>query len=440
MNITEEQVLENGQNETEEKVSKIDFKMVTFSLNNRDYAIDIMKIKEIAKANNFTIIPNAANYILGVYNLRGEIIPIIDLRKMFGLHIEQSDSDKLENVIILRLENHMIGLIVDRINKVIGIDSSIIQPPHPIFDDINIRYINGIVEYDEKMYILLDVERMLGEEEDISLSDEEKQEDIVSDNTKVLKDGKKSIEINFIVETLKTFSHFVVSEINRNWLEQRYNSWKKIRKDLGINPQLTTLEDAQEFLQTFYSPNTGNFWDMKYSDKIAKLIPDFKSNIITVWNPGCGKGFETYSFACLLKEKFNKANIKIWANDNDLLNISLAPSIVLKKSEILKKYMDMNFLTESNNGYQFSNIIKDSIIFEYHDVLHRNQYPPVDIILCRDLISFLSIENQNKILNEFKEKLKDDGILLIGKNENIEMSGFIKISEEDVLAFRKKNS
>ena len=66
--------------ERKEKLANIDFKMVAFSLAGRDYAIDIMKVKEIAKAGRFTYVPNTSPFVLGVYNLRGEIIPIIDLR------------------------------------------------------------------------------------------------------------------------------------------------------------------------------------------------------------------------------------------------------------------------------------------------------------------------------------------------------------------------
>ena len=67
--------------EQKERVSIVDFKMVTFSLAGKDYAIDIMKVKEIAKAGHFTYVPNTLPFVLGVYNLRGDIIPIIDLRR-----------------------------------------------------------------------------------------------------------------------------------------------------------------------------------------------------------------------------------------------------------------------------------------------------------------------------------------------------------------------
>ncbi|MCL1955375.1 MAG: chemotaxis protein CheW [Brevinematales bacterium] len=69
--------------EQKERVDNVDFKMVTFSLAGKDYGVDIMSVKEIAKADKFTFVPNTASYVRGVYNLRGDIIPIIDLRNFF---------------------------------------------------------------------------------------------------------------------------------------------------------------------------------------------------------------------------------------------------------------------------------------------------------------------------------------------------------------------
>ena len=74
-------------NASKEQLSVIDYKMVTFSLADKDYAIDIMKVKEIAKAGHFTYVPNTMPFVLGVYNLRGEIIPIIDLRLFFNIDV-----------------------------------------------------------------------------------------------------------------------------------------------------------------------------------------------------------------------------------------------------------------------------------------------------------------------------------------------------------------
>ncbi|MDC7127156.1 MAG: chemotaxis protein CheW [Spirochaetales bacterium] len=136
----------------------IDYKMVTFSLGGKDYGIDIMKVKEISKASKFTYVPNSIPFVKGVYNLRGDIISVIDLRLMFNLPIPENNGP--ENMVILRLEDNTLGVIVDSIDKVVGISSEKIQPPHPLFGDINIKFIKGIVENQEKLYIILDVERV----------------------------------------------------------------------------------------------------------------------------------------------------------------------------------------------------------------------------------------------------------------------------------------
>ena len=143
-----------------EPLSIIDFKMITFSLAEKDYAIDIMKVKEIAKANNFTYVPNTAPFVLGVYNLRGDIIPIIDLRIFFNIPIKQRAKDTIESMVIINVDDQTFGIVVDRIDKVVGVSKNTIQPPHPIFGDINIKYIYGVVENSGQLYILLDVDRI----------------------------------------------------------------------------------------------------------------------------------------------------------------------------------------------------------------------------------------------------------------------------------------
>ena len=150
-----EQVEQNNENAT-----VIDFKMVTFSLADKDYSVDIMYVKEIAKAGRFTYVPNTLPFVLGVYNLRGEIIPILDLRLFFNIEVPPRDENKLENMIILTVDDQIFGIVVDKIDKVVGVQKSTIQPPHPLFGDINIKYIDGVVESNNRLYVLLDVTRI----------------------------------------------------------------------------------------------------------------------------------------------------------------------------------------------------------------------------------------------------------------------------------------
>ena len=143
-----------------ENVAVVDYKMVTFSLAGKDYAIDIMQVKEIAKTGRFTYVPNTLPFVLGVYNLRGEIIPIIDLRLFFNIDIPSREDNSVENMLIVSVEDQLFGVVVDAIDKVVGIQKSTIQPPHPLFGDINIKYIYGVVECNNHLYILLDIERI----------------------------------------------------------------------------------------------------------------------------------------------------------------------------------------------------------------------------------------------------------------------------------------
>ena len=109
--VAEESSREDSRNEQ----TTIDFKMVTFSLSGKDYAIDIMNVKEIAKAGNFTYVPNVLPFVVGVYNLRGEIIPILDMRIFFNIDVPEQSPEALRNLLILTVEDQTFGIIVDKI-------------------------------------------------------------------------------------------------------------------------------------------------------------------------------------------------------------------------------------------------------------------------------------------------------------------------------------
>ncbi|WP_319561745.1 CheR family methyltransferase [Marispirochaeta sp.] len=441
------ETLQEQQKGTEKRAAaeQIDFKMVTFSLAGKEYGIDIMKVKEISKADRFTYVPNTAPYVRGVYNLRGDIISIIDLRVMFHLPASSKADGLMEDMIILRLENYFIGVIVDNIDKVVGITSSSIQPPHPLFGDINIKFIKGIVENEKKLYIILDVEKILGDAEE---DDDESRVEVMGipmasdpdESTQpvssALSEGA-DLGLDFLQDTLKTFSRFTVSSVNREWVRERYAEWKSRHGGSDEKAQLKSPEDAKGFLEDFFSPYTGRLWNKDYADALVALLPENRKGNLTAWNPGCGKGYETYSLAAALKARNPAAVIKIWANDSDLLSISTAPNLVFSDNEI-PEYLD-SFMQQTKNGKQFSDEIKKQILFEYHDVLHSNPFPEVDLILARDLISFMSKNDQNRLMNEFSDKLKPGGLLFLGANERIDDPDWELVEASGLVAYRKKN-
>lgn len=437
--------------EKKENAALVDFKMVTFSLADKDYSIDIMHVKEIAKAGRFTFVPNTLPFVLGVYNLRGEIIPILDLRIFFNIEVPPRDENKLENMLILQVEDQKFGVVVDKIDKVIGVQKSSIQPPHPLFGDINIKYIDGVVESNNRLYVLLDITRIFSSKEvaeaPVSGVNFEKPQRIVKQPPKAApvpkaqaaavaeggmvkspadiargitggdasaEEDASSVDIKFISESLLTYKNFTVSSVNSTWIKHRYSEWSKETK----KNQLQTSDDADSFLKPFWSPFTNNWWSKEYADAVFKVLPDNAAKQIVVWNPGCGKGTETYSLACVLKKRYPDAKIRIFAQDIDLLNVSNAGLMSVPANLASDWYSP--YLTKKANGeYTFSQEIKDSIMFEYHDCKHTNALPAVDIIFARDILSLLDEKAQESVVNDFIEKMKGNAVAIIGENEEM---------------------
>jgi len=425
--------------EQKERVENVDFKMVTFSLAGKDYGVDIMNVKEIAKADKFTYVPNAASYVRGVYNLRGDIIPIIDLRMFFHLPSNSGHKkDNLENMLILHINDQVYGTIVDKIDKVVGINHETIQPPHPIFGDINIKYISGVVEKLGELYIILDVVRIF------TVSDDEKKQargvgdagdyfvppPAAAEQASLQKAVANSV-VGFIQESLAALRRFIASNVNEKWLHKRFSEWSIGRT--GESLQLRSASEADSFLDNFASPSSGEFWSDAYANSVAKILPENAPPNLNVWNIGCGKGYETYSFACIIKNRYPNSRIKIWANDNDIMAISGAPNMLFEMEDVpdfCRPYM-----VRGQNGYSFDQTIKDSIVFEYHDVSNENALPDLDMILARDVLSFLPESDQIKVVAAFSEKLKNRGIVIVGRNEELNGMMWQSIADDPISAY-----
>ena len=423
-----------------EKLAVIDFKMITFSLAGKDYAIDIMKVKEIAKAGRFTYVPNVMPFVIGVYNLRGDIIPIIDFRLFFNIPVAERNNNDLENLLIITVGEQTFGAVVDEIHSVVGIQKDSIQPPHPLFGDISIRYIYGVVESGKQLYILLDIDRIFTGKLNLDSKNTLKANTVVrqvslAQNVSTVANvapaapveqvAKASAEnkadnlekdYNFLVHDLQEFCQFYVGKVNEGWAKRRFDEW--VKSPDGGSTQLQNKEKADEFLSSFWSRCSGAWWNRSLADNIYKLLPDNAAKQIVVWNIGCGKGQETYSLCCLLRKRYPDAKIRIYAHDKDLLNISNAPLLSIESSFANDWYAP--YVTHKVNGeYTFTQEIKDSIMFEYHDCTNTNALPMCDIIFARDVVSLLPESAQTALVEEIQEKLKGNGIVILGENESL---------------------
>ncbi|WP_428768636.1 chemotaxis protein CheW [Treponema sp. HNW] len=143
------------------------FQLVTFQLGAELYGVNIMDVKEIVKTQSVRPIPHAPHYVEGIFNLRGEIIPVINLHKRFRLEKPASDEfdGEMSGLIILNLDGIKISIIIDRISRVVMINSSDVKPPPQMLTGIGSEYILGVVQQANAYLIVLDIRKLFDPKE-----------------------------------------------------------------------------------------------------------------------------------------------------------------------------------------------------------------------------------------------------------------------------------
>jgi purine-binding chemotaxis protein CheW len=141
--------------------------LVTFQLGEELYGINIMDVKEIVRVQAIRAIPNAPGYVEGIFNLRSEIIPIINLHKRFHLKkiLNSEEDELLSGFIIIDIDGMKLGVIIDRVSRVVTIEKEDIQPPPQMLSGIGAEYIQGVVRQDQGYLIILDIRDLFNPKE-----------------------------------------------------------------------------------------------------------------------------------------------------------------------------------------------------------------------------------------------------------------------------------
>jgi len=134
-----------------------ELQLIAFKLGNEEYTVPIEKVQEIIMPQQTTQIPKSPRFVEGIINLRGHIIPVIDGRKRFDIAISENNADT--RVIVLELDDHTIGLIVDSVSEVVHLKRSLIEPT-PIENDEN-NFIVGVGKHQKRLLLLLDPSKIL---------------------------------------------------------------------------------------------------------------------------------------------------------------------------------------------------------------------------------------------------------------------------------------
>jgi len=132
--------------------------LVVFKLSNEEFAIEVASVEAIIKLQSITKIPHAPNFVVGVTNLRGNIVPVIDLKTRLCLSKTENGVDT--RIVVALLQEQKVGMVVDSVSQVVEIDDNLVEPPPQMSTSIDSQYIRGIVKIEKSLVILLDLERV----------------------------------------------------------------------------------------------------------------------------------------------------------------------------------------------------------------------------------------------------------------------------------------
>jgi purine-binding chemotaxis protein CheW len=143
--------------------------LVSFNLGKEEYGVEVLKVREIIRMSTITRVPNMPRYVEGVINLRGKVIPVISLRKKFDLG--ESENDNRTRIMVMEMAGELTGFIVDSVAEVIRISAGEIQPTPPLVTgNIDQECLSGVINQDERLLVLLNLERLFSREEQQLLS------------------------------------------------------------------------------------------------------------------------------------------------------------------------------------------------------------------------------------------------------------------------------
>lgn len=144
-----------------------EIQLVVFDLASEHYGVDISDVREIMRMQNITKVPGAVSYVEGVINLRGKVLPVLDLRKRLGLKAaEQSEESR---IVVVDIADGAVGVIVDAVTEVLHVPNSSIEPPSSMVARGNSDYLRGIAKLTDRLIILLDLNKLLSSKADADM-------------------------------------------------------------------------------------------------------------------------------------------------------------------------------------------------------------------------------------------------------------------------------
>ena len=143
--------------------------LVVFRLQREHYGVPIGSVREIIRWQEVTQLPHTPDYVVGVINLRGTVIPVIDLAMRFGMGSSEASNET--RIVVVEMASHLVGMVVDSVSEVLRLPTDAIEPPSAIAASVSVDFLRGVGKTGDRLIVLLDLDKVLGSEEQGALAD-----------------------------------------------------------------------------------------------------------------------------------------------------------------------------------------------------------------------------------------------------------------------------
>ena len=137
--------------------------LVTFQLGGETYGIDVMNVQEVLRITEIAPVPGAPDYVLGIINLRGNVVTVVDTRARFGL--PSSETDDASRIVIVESENQVVGILVDSVAEVVELNQSEVDVPPNVGNEDSGRYVLGVANRESDLLIVIDLDKLLARDD-----------------------------------------------------------------------------------------------------------------------------------------------------------------------------------------------------------------------------------------------------------------------------------
>jgi purine-binding chemotaxis protein CheW len=412
-------------------------KVVTFQLGDDIFGIDIMAVREIIKLENVRELPDAPDYFYGILNLRGEIVPLINFKKIFGF--KGFDFEKDKDVIICMVSDKIFGLVIDRVIKVTDYERGMIGPPPSLTTQVQSALISGVLRTDEYIISIIDIYALFSQKGQNFLSFDKFNKATFQSS---LMESYFSIGDKEVIKKIFAEIEYPFNEYTKKGVLE-YVVKQAIKYKVKINDVLSFIRNKHiSYIPSyFFYKNTAGL--IFYNDEdfltLQKLVlkvilpakrslgsSDFKTWIIS--SSGGEDGYSMlFILAVLFEEEFDIEYTVISSGDNlDLLNKGASAKFSAKSVSRLthgvKRYLFEDVPEEKDKAdkqefvlkKEFKNRIFFDLYFNSSNAPKRN----IDLIYAPNYFSKLPKEKLEKQLEVFYNSLNTGGVLVCGKFES----------------------